>query len=181
MNPTKVLRAGVIGAGRIGKIHAENLARHIPGACVAAHRRPQSWTRARRLPPASPSPGCGADYREILADPADRRRRDLLLHRHARAHHRRGRRGPASTSSAKNRSTYDLAQDRRGPGSRARRPACSCRSASTAASTPTSARVRADGRRGRDRRAAHPAHHQPRPGPAAASNTSRSRAGSSST
>ena len=33
---TKILRIGVIGAGRIGKIHAENLATRIPGAEVVA-------------------------------------------------------------------------------------------------------------------------------------------------
>jgi predicted homoserine dehydrogenase-like protein len=32
----KVIRFGVIGAGRIGKIHAENLALRIPGAAVTA-------------------------------------------------------------------------------------------------------------------------------------------------
>lgn len=36
MSLPDVLRIGVIGAGRIGKIHAENLATRIPGAVVAA-------------------------------------------------------------------------------------------------------------------------------------------------
>jgi myo-inositol 2-dehydrogenase/D-chiro-inositol 1-dehydrogenase len=36
MNNQKVIRVGVIGAGRIGKIHAENLATRIPGVVVSA-------------------------------------------------------------------------------------------------------------------------------------------------
>ena len=34
MYEKKMITFGVIGAGRIGKIHAENLATHIPGAQV---------------------------------------------------------------------------------------------------------------------------------------------------
>ncbi len=36
MSTTKTVRIGVIGAGRIGKIHAENLATRVPGAAVVA-------------------------------------------------------------------------------------------------------------------------------------------------
>jgi len=36
MSTQKVIKAGVIGAGRIGKIHAENLATRIPGVMVTA-------------------------------------------------------------------------------------------------------------------------------------------------
>jgi len=36
MSNQKVIRVGVIGAGRIGKIHAENLATRIPGVVVSA-------------------------------------------------------------------------------------------------------------------------------------------------
>ena len=36
MSALKIIRAGVIGAGRIGKIHAENLATRILGAKVVA-------------------------------------------------------------------------------------------------------------------------------------------------
>ena len=36
MKPQKIIKVGVIGAGRIGKIHAENLATRIPGVEVAA-------------------------------------------------------------------------------------------------------------------------------------------------
>jgi myo-inositol 2-dehydrogenase/D-chiro-inositol 1-dehydrogenase len=35
MTVSKTIKVGVIGAGRIGKIHAENLARRVPGAEVA--------------------------------------------------------------------------------------------------------------------------------------------------
>jgi myo-inositol 2-dehydrogenase / D-chiro-inositol 1-dehydrogenase len=37
MSIHSVIRFGVIGAGRIGKIHAENLALRIPGAAVTRH------------------------------------------------------------------------------------------------------------------------------------------------
>ena len=30
------IKVGVIGAGRIGKIHTENIIRYVPGAAVAA-------------------------------------------------------------------------------------------------------------------------------------------------
>ena len=36
MNTKKEIRVGVIGAGRIGKIHAENLATRIPGVVLAS-------------------------------------------------------------------------------------------------------------------------------------------------
>ena len=36
MSSLRTIRVGVIGAGRIGKIHAENLATRIPGAKVTA-------------------------------------------------------------------------------------------------------------------------------------------------
>jgi myo-inositol 2-dehydrogenase / D-chiro-inositol 1-dehydrogenase len=62
------LRFGVIGAGRIGKLHAENLAARIPGvevSAVADINLPAAQETAARLhiPTATP------DFREILADP----------------------------------------------------------------------------------------------------------------
>jgi len=62
------VRIGVIGAGRIGKIHAENLATRIPGAQVSAIADPvlaaAEETAARlHIPVVTP------DYQAILADP----------------------------------------------------------------------------------------------------------------
>ena len=63
------LRFGVIGAGRIGKIHAENLATRVPGAQVAA-------IADINLPAAQEVADClhidqvVSDYRAILDDPA---------------------------------------------------------------------------------------------------------------
>ena len=61
------LRIGVIGVGRIGKIHAENLMTRIAGAEAAAIADPkleaaQETAQRLRIPKAT------ADYHEILAD-----------------------------------------------------------------------------------------------------------------
>ncbi len=63
------LRFGVIGAGRIGKIHAENLATRIPGVTVAATadiNLPAAQELASRLH----IPVACEDYHSILSDPA---------------------------------------------------------------------------------------------------------------
>jgi len=63
------LRFGVIGAGRIGKIHAENLAYRIPGACVTAIadiNLPAAKETANRLQ----IPNALEDYHAILTDPS---------------------------------------------------------------------------------------------------------------
>jgi myo-inositol 2-dehydrogenase / D-chiro-inositol 1-dehydrogenase len=68
MNDQKILRFGVIGAGRIGKIHAENLANRVPGAAVAAIadidlKSAQETASRLRIPKAL------TDYHELLSDP----------------------------------------------------------------------------------------------------------------
>ncbi len=65
----KISRLGVIGAGRIGKIHAENLATRIPGVVVGAIadvnlQAAQEVAERLRIPSVS------EDYRRILADPS---------------------------------------------------------------------------------------------------------------
>jgi myo-inositol 2-dehydrogenase/D-chiro-inositol 1-dehydrogenase len=65
----ETLRVGVIGAGRIGKIHAENLATRIPGVTVAAIadvNLPAAQETATRLH----IPAACDDYHAILSDPA---------------------------------------------------------------------------------------------------------------
>jgi myo-inositol 2-dehydrogenase/D-chiro-inositol 1-dehydrogenase len=65
---TKSLSVGVIGVGRIGKIHAENLATRIPGARVAAIADVDldaAEATADRLH----VPKITADYHEVLNDP----------------------------------------------------------------------------------------------------------------
>jgi myo-inositol 2-dehydrogenase/D-chiro-inositol 1-dehydrogenase len=67
MANTKTIRIGVIGAGRIGKIHAENLATRIPGvevAAIADVNRTAAEETAARLHIAK---AC-ADYQDILGD-----------------------------------------------------------------------------------------------------------------
>src|SRR5512141_1032089 len=68
MTPNNVLRFGVIGAGRIGKIHAEDLATRIPGALVAAIadvdlKAAQDLTDRLHVLVAT------EDYQAILSDP----------------------------------------------------------------------------------------------------------------
>lgn len=62
------LRIGVIGAGRIGKIHAENLTRRIPGATVVAIADP-ALEAARETAERLRIPLAMADHHEILSDP----------------------------------------------------------------------------------------------------------------
>ncbi|EIF30358.1 putative dehydrogenase [Burkholderia sp. Ch1-1] len=61
------LRVGVIGLGRLGKRHAENLAYRVPGASVVAACSPveeeREWARE-----ALPAPRLYDDYAELLTD-----------------------------------------------------------------------------------------------------------------
>jgi myo-inositol 2-dehydrogenase / D-chiro-inositol 1-dehydrogenase len=68
MTENGTVRFGVIGAGRIGKIHAENLANRVPCAQVAAiadidHKSAQETASRLRIPSVL------VDYHDILADP----------------------------------------------------------------------------------------------------------------
>jgi myo-inositol 2-dehydrogenase / D-chiro-inositol 1-dehydrogenase len=68
MSIHSVIRFGVIGAGRIGKIHAENLALRIPGAAVFAIGDPlleQAQATAQKLQ----IPKAVDDCRSIMEDP----------------------------------------------------------------------------------------------------------------
>ena len=86
------LRIGVIGVGRIGRLHATLLAGRVPGAAVAgvfdAHGE---VGRERRRRTGRPRRG-----ERRGADRGRRRDRDLLEHRHARRPPRGGRRGRAA-------------------------------------------------------------------------------------
>ena len=61
------LRFGVLGTGRIGKIHIENLAGRIPGARVSALSDVDAAELAR-IAAKYGIPKTSADYREVLAD-----------------------------------------------------------------------------------------------------------------
>ncbi len=69
MPTQQTVRFGVIGAGRIGKIHAENLATRIPGAAVAAIADPR-LEAAQEAAAALNIPVATADYKQVLADPS---------------------------------------------------------------------------------------------------------------
>jgi myo-inositol 2-dehydrogenase/D-chiro-inositol 1-dehydrogenase len=68
MSMSKTIRVGIIGAGRIGKIHAENLATRIPGAVVTAIAD-TNLTAAKELAEKLHIEKVYDDYRKIMADP----------------------------------------------------------------------------------------------------------------
>ena len=61
------LRLGVVGLGRLGKRHAENLAYRVPGASLVAACSPleeeRAWARETLL-----EPRLYDDYADLLAD-----------------------------------------------------------------------------------------------------------------
>jgi myo-inositol 2-dehydrogenase / D-chiro-inositol 1-dehydrogenase len=68
VNHKPILRFGIIGAGRIGKIHAENVATRIP--CVeAAAIADVDLKAAQELAARLHIPAALADYHDILCDP----------------------------------------------------------------------------------------------------------------
>lgn len=69
MSEKKVIKVGVIGAGRIGKIHAESLATRVPGAVVDAIAD-VNLAAAQELADKLHIPHVYADYREIMRNPA---------------------------------------------------------------------------------------------------------------
>ena len=64
-----MLKIGIIGAGRIGKVHTESIMRYVAGATVKSVADPYmteetaSWAKSMGVEKV------GKDYREILADP----------------------------------------------------------------------------------------------------------------
>ena len=68
MEKAATVRFGVIGAGRIGKIHAANLALRVPGAAIAAISDIDPGA-ARQLAGQLNVPTVAEDYHELLADP----------------------------------------------------------------------------------------------------------------
>ncbi len=69
MDPSGLVRVGVIGAGRIGKIHAEDLTHRIPGATVSIIADPD-FNAARELADRLQVGQASADYRQVLMDSA---------------------------------------------------------------------------------------------------------------
>ena len=67
MSVTRTVRMGVIGVGRIGSMHADLLARQVPGAEVTLRQR---RARARRAPPSPRGCRCASgSVEELLAAP----------------------------------------------------------------------------------------------------------------
>jgi myo-inositol 2-dehydrogenase/D-chiro-inositol 1-dehydrogenase len=65
---TKLLNIGIIGAGRIGKVHAETLAFRVPQAAVVAIAD-LNRSMAQNVAARCGIPSVAADAKEILADP----------------------------------------------------------------------------------------------------------------
>ena len=172
------LRIGVIGVGRIGRMHAELLARQVPGAAVT--RGPRRASRRARAASPSTLGVRAAGRRRGAARRARRRRgRDLHVDRHARRPDRRRRRGRQGDLLRE----AGVARPRRGR-PRAGRRRGRRRAVPDRLQPPLRPRARGGRRRGRrrrGRRAAARAHHQPRPRAAADRVRPHARAGSSST
>ena len=64
----KQLKIGVIGAGRIGKLHAFNLATRVPGAKLTAVSDVDKKS-AEKLAAELGIPAVYSDYKKLLADP----------------------------------------------------------------------------------------------------------------
>jgi len=67
MSDQKIIKVGVIGAGRIGKIHAENLATRVPGVVVAAIAD-VNLEAARELAAKLHVETVYSDYKKIMED-----------------------------------------------------------------------------------------------------------------
>ncbi len=69
MSTPKIIRIGVLGAGRIGKIHAGNIATRIPGAVVEAIADP-NFAFAKELAEKLHVTKVYEDYKKVMEDPA---------------------------------------------------------------------------------------------------------------
>ena len=89
---TEKLNIGVIGAGRIGRLHAEHLAYRVPGVNLVAISD-IIVSAAEQVAAKLQIPAAYQDHRRIMDDPAIQAVVDLLQHRHPLADDRRGRSG----------------------------------------------------------------------------------------
>lgn len=64
-----MLKIGIIGAGRIGKVHTESIMRYVAGATVKSVADPYMTEETAAWAKSMGVEKVGEDYREILADP----------------------------------------------------------------------------------------------------------------
>ena len=88
----KKLHFGIIGAGRIGRVHAETLAFRLPEAEALAIADVNAEA-AQALAARCNIPKVTVSADEIFADPQNRGRADLLLDQHPRGYDCAGRQG----------------------------------------------------------------------------------------
>jgi myo-inositol 2-dehydrogenase/D-chiro-inositol 1-dehydrogenase len=65
-----MLNIGIIGAGRIGKVHGESIQYHVKNARVAAMADPFWTEESKKWAKEMGIPACYTDYHDILNDPA---------------------------------------------------------------------------------------------------------------
>jgi myo-inositol 2-dehydrogenase/D-chiro-inositol 1-dehydrogenase len=65
-----MLNIGIVGMGRIGRVHAEGVTKYVPGARVAATADPSPSPESATLSEDLGLPRILEDYHDILADPA---------------------------------------------------------------------------------------------------------------
>ncbi len=64
-----MINIGIIGAGRIGKVHLQSITYHVKNACVKAVADPFMSEETEDLVRSMGVPKISKDYREIIADP----------------------------------------------------------------------------------------------------------------
>ena len=90
------MKVGIIGAGRIGKVHAKNISMFVPEMEIKTIADPFMNEQTEAFAKQCGIPNCTKDANDILNDPGDRGSPDLLLDRHPlQVHHRGGAREEA--------------------------------------------------------------------------------------
>ncbi len=157
----KKLHFGIIGAGRIGRVHAETLAFRLAGGGDRCDRRHESRGSRRHLAARCGIPKVVASAEEIIGDPKDRGGADLLANRHARRPDCAGGARPASTFSARSRSRSALDKIDMALAA-VQRPGVKLQIGFNRRFDSNFRRVRQAVAKRRDRQAEPDAHHQPR-------------------
>lgn len=85
-----MVNVGIIGAGRIGKVHVESICTQVKDAKVKMLADPFMNDETAKWAKDMGVEAVTKDYKEILADPGDRCSADLLIHRYTFTNFGRG-------------------------------------------------------------------------------------------